>query len=224
MATTTPTTARRAVLLLTMCLAVAQPAAPPPLGAFPCDASDALQRLVVRAADGTVRSADGTLCVTYVAPSPAELVMAPCVAAQPQQAWRFVATRSSFEGADGDGNCIAWNSQGAPGSPTRSLSTWTCADIEWNGWFSPTAASESIVANCSAPGACVGALCVGAQRTCVPGAPCLSATYAVTDALGPARAFDGVGGLSGGGGVSRLLPSYDAATRAQVRVQAGPAP
>ena len=40
--------------------------------------------------------------------------------------------------------------------------------------------------------------------------------YAVTDAAGPARILDGVGGLSGGGATSVFLPSYDDNTRSQI--------
>jgi galactosylceramidase len=40
--------------------------------------------------------------------------------------------------------------------------------------------------------------------------------YAVTDAAGPARVLDGVGGLSGGGATSVFLPSYDDDTRSQI--------
>ena len=41
-------------------------------------------------------------------------------------------------------------------------------------------------------------------------------SYGITDAAGPARALDGVGGLSGGGATSVFLPSYDPAVRAQI--------
>jgi len=41
-------------------------------------------------------------------------------------------------------------------------------------------------------------------------------SYAITDAAGPARALDGVGGLSGGGATSVFLPSYDPAVRSQI--------
>ena len=40
--------------------------------------------------------------------------------------------------------------------------------------------------------------------------------YGITDSAGPARALDGVGGLSGGGATSVFLPAYDAATRSQI--------
>lgn len=209
-----------ALLVLAHCCLCCPAAASPPLvagallTAAPCDAASALQRIVVHAADNTVRSLDGTLCVTYTAPSPAQLSMQPCGGGgSGTQTWSFVADKS-FQGKTSDGSCVAWNSQGDPGSPTRTLSTWRCDDVEWNGEFFPLPAS--IVANCTAPGACGALLCVSASPVCAPHQPCVNATYVVSDARGPSRAFDGVGGLSGGGAVSRLLPSYDAATRSQI--------
>ena len=182
------------------------------LGVAPCDAADDLQRITARA-DGTVRSADGSLCVTWAAPSPALLLMQPCVGTTNQN-WTFVPRSSSFQGRDDSGACVAWNSQGPPGQPTRSLSTWQCGDIQWNGLFSPGAAR--IVANCTAADTCGADHCVSASLTCQVGTPCLNTSYAITDALGPSRPLDGVGGLSGGGAVSRMLPAYDASTRAEI--------
>jgi len=43
-----------------------------------------------------------------------------------------------------------------------------------------------------------------------------AAGFALTDAAGLGPRFAGIGGLSGGGATSRLLPDYDAATRAQI--------
>ena len=191
--------------LLACALGAAAPSPGALLGAFPCDASDALQRLIVSAADATVRTPDGALCVALAGASPAPLELRACDGGAAQR-WAFDAATSSFRGADSAGNCLAWNSQGTPGLPQRSLSTWECTSLQWNGFFSP--APPRIVANCSAPGDCDGALCVSAVGS--------SYAYELSDARGPARVFDGIGGLSGGGAVSRLLPSYDAETRGAI--------
>ncbi|CUI14711.1 glycoside hydrolase, putative [Bodo saltans] len=45
------------------------------------------------------------------------------------------------------------------------------------------------------------------------GCPVLAGTYTITDAAGPARVFDGIGGLSGGGATSVLLWTYPQAER-----------
>ena len=41
-------------------------------------------------------------------------------------------------------------------------------------------------------------------------------SYVLTDAAGPARALDGIGGLSGGGATSVFLPSYVEPQRSQL--------
>ena len=43
-----------------------------------------------------------------------------------------------------------------------------------------------------------------------------SAAYVLTDASGLGPPYAGIGGLSGGGATSRLLPDYDPVTRAQI--------
>ena len=48
-------------------------------------------------------------------------------------------------------------------------------------------------------------LLVVAVASCVNGA---SFNYAIDDSQGPAHDFHGIGGLSGGGATSVLLPSY----------------
>ena len=37
---------------------------------------------------------------------------------------------------------------------------------------------------------------------------CCMAEYAIDDSVGLGRMFDGIGGLSGGGATSKLLPNY----------------
>lgn len=198
-----------AALAVLVSVAEASSPAGATLAALPCDASDALQLLAVSpAGGGSVRTPDDALCVSFAGASPAPLELRPCDGAAAQR-WAFEAASSSFQGVDASGACVAWNTQGAPGLPRRTLSTWRCDQLDWNSQFTPTRDPvPRIVANCTAPGACGGALCVSAVSA--------DHTYALSDARGPARAFDGVGGLSGGGAVSRLLPSYDDATRAQI--------
>ena len=61
------------------------------------------------------------------------------------------------------------------------------------------------------------ALLAAALFAAAPTARAQAATaYGITDAAGPARALDGVGGLSGGGATSVFLPAYDAATRSAI--------
>ena len=209
---------RLCVLLVVVSLARASPIlSNAQLFVAPCDAADDLQRLVVSSADSTVRSVDASLCVTFIGASPLVLLMTPCSADAQNQTWAYRAATSSFEGRDDGGACVAWNSQGPAGMPTRTLSTWKCSDLEWNGLFAPEAGETRIIANCTGPGVCDGfSHCVAASRTCVPGRPCANTTYIVTDVQGPFRPLDGIGGLSGGGAVSRMLPAYDEATREQI--------
>lgn len=188
------------------------------LGVAPCDSNDELQRFVVHTDDGTVRSADGALCVTYVAPSPAQMIMTACGTVPfVNQTWRYAQSSSAFEGRDDGGACVAWNSQGPPGQPTRSLSTWACSDLQWNGYFTPDASASAIIANCTASNTCDSTHCIAASRICEPFVPCLNATYVVSDDnVGGQFSFHGIGGLSGGGAVSRMLPAYDDTTRSEI--------
>lgn len=186
------------------------------LSVAPCNSKDANQQLRVNAAAKTVESSDGTLCVTYVGESPTQLAMAPCLPGAANQSWTYNGALFAFEGNDG-GGCVAWNSQGDVSALVRPLSTWTCASLQWNGIFSPNASQGVIIANCSSPDSCAGDHCVVANPpppSC-HASPCVT-TYNLSDALGPARVFEGVGGLSGGGGVARLLPSYSAALRSEI--------
>ena len=43
-----------------------------------------------------------------------------------------------------------------------------------------------------------------------------ASSYTIDDSRGPGRALDGIGGLSGGGAVSRMLPTYDTVTRSRI--------
>ena len=52
-----------------------------------------------------------------------------------------------------------------------------------------------------------------AVAACAATAHAQATSYSITDAAGPARALDGVGGLSGGGATSVFLPSYPAQQR-----------
>lgn len=182
----------------------------------PCDASDPNQHLRVSTSDGTVRSSDGSLCVSYIGESPIQLAMAACVPGSGNQSWPYAAAVSAFEGTHG-GSCVAWNSQGDISSPIRPLSTWTCESLQWNGFFTPDASRGVIVANCSSPGDCTGTHCIAAippPPSC-NAAPCFS-SFNISDIRGPARVYEGVGGLSGGGAVARLLPMYSDAVRSEI--------
>ena len=126
------------------------------------DASYLRQQLVVRADDNTVRTPDGTLCVTYTAPSPAQLAMQPCVAGGArEQTWAFSAARGGvFEAHVAEG-CVAWNTQGG------LLSSWTCSSEAWNGFFTLNAPFTGMIsANASGQqpaGFCVSAIGSGPQ-------------------------------------------------------------
>ena len=128
------------------------------------DATFAAQQLVVHAADSTVRSPDGALCVTYSAPSPAQLSMQPCAAGgSAAQAWAYSAARGGvFEAQLGGAvGCVAFNTQGG------LLSSWPCSSEAWNGFFAVGApAAGMIEANASAQqpaGMCVTARTPGPQ-------------------------------------------------------------
>lgn len=131
------------------------------LSLSPCISGDDLQALVVNSSDNTVRSGSGSLCVTYVGPSPQRLQLQPCAAApSPDQSWIYNADAFTFEATPSDGSgCLAWNTQGA------AVSTWTCSDIAWNGIFTANYPSEGVIAaNFSSPsegpfsGLCVAAV------------------------------------------------------------------
>ena len=120
------------------------------LSLVPCASTPA--SLVSAVADGTVRSADGALCATFVGASPAQLVMLPCTGAAAQK-WSFDAATSTVEGRPDGASCLAWNTQGDESVPTRPVSTWTCADISWNSFFY-IGEGRRLVANCSTPSSC----------------------------------------------------------------------
>ena len=126
-----------------------------PLRLAPCAAARPGALLEARAGDGTLRSADGALCATFVGPSPAQLQLQPCAsgAGAEAQRWAFNAAASAVEGTV-NGSCLALNTQGDTTVPTRPVSTWACGDLEWNGLFHLDGASH-LVANCSTP-ACGG--------------------------------------------------------------------
>ena len=121
--------------------------------------------LVEARPDGTVRSPDGALCATYVGPSPAQLQLQPCVASSAAQAWAFEPSTGAVEGSP-LGQCLALNTQGDVTVPERPVSTWTCADLDWNSRFHLDAANH-LVANCSTPETCGAspAFCVAADVT-----------------------------------------------------------
>jgi hypothetical protein len=57
-------------------------------------------------------------------------------------------------------------------------------------------------------------LILAATSACALGAP--SFNYNIDDSAGPAHTFHGIGGLSGGGATSVLLPSYPEPQRTQI--------
>jgi len=157
-----------AAALLAALPAAASAASPPIapgdlLALAPCrDASFLAQQLVVRAADSTVRTPDGALCVTYTAPSPVQLAMLPCKAGgAAEQSWAFSAAKGGvFEAHVAEG-CVAWNTQGG------LLSSWTCSSEAWNGFFELGAPAPGMIeANASSQqpaGECVTASGSGPQ-------------------------------------------------------------
>ena len=75
------------------------------------------------------------------------------------QRWTYSPASYTFEGTPYSGApCVAWNTQQA------TLSTWTCSDIAWNGFFAPDVPIPGeISANCSSPTSCPDSLCVTAR-------------------------------------------------------------
>jgi len=117
-----------------------------PLTVQPCRRGAASQALAYRAADATVRSLDGALCVTLPdAPFPAPLTMEPCAPGSRAQA--ITRRGSAFEMTDSGGSCVAWNAA----TGTLVISSWTCASEAWNGFFTPSPAGDAIWANYTAP-------------------------------------------------------------------------
>jgi hypothetical protein len=86
------------------------------------------QLFKVNTAASTVTTPDGSLCVTYAAPSPAALQMQPCLPGAVNQSIVYAPDSSLRFALPGVG-CVAWNSQGS------TLSTWPCSSIAWNGIF-----------------------------------------------------------------------------------------
>ena len=125
------------------------------------DASFLQQQLIVRADDNTVRSADGSLCVTYTGPSPAQLAMQPCAAGAATQAWKYSAEKGGVFEAQVQEGCVAFNTQNGV------LSSWPCSSEAWNGFFSVGAPfAGMIAANASAQqpaGMCLSAFGAGPQ-------------------------------------------------------------
>ena len=80
-----------------------------------CSETNTAQQLSLQAS-GEVTTPDGSLCVTYTAPSPAALSLEPCTGSAAQN-WTFVEATGVFEGAVGpSGECLAWNAQGGDSS------------------------------------------------------------------------------------------------------------
>lgn len=161
----------RAALLLAGAIALGVPSARArstvwpgsPLSLGAACVGDAL--VLVHADSGTVRSVDGTLCVTYTGPSPAQLRLSRCADGDARQAWRYDNASSTFQATpDAATGCVAWNTQGDVSHVDRPVSTWPCSDVQWNGRFS-VAPSGVVSADCSSPSTCppVPALCVGAS-------------------------------------------------------------
>jgi hypothetical protein len=154
---------------------VVSPSPGAPLTVQPCHQGDAAQALIV-SADATVRSSDGALCVTLPdAPFPAALTMEVCSAA-PSRAQSWLRVGSTFRTNDSSGDCVAWNT----GTDTLIVSSYTCASIAWNGYFTPS--GGEIWANYTAPNTPVtpGSFCVTAAPqppppTC-PAAQCADDT------------------------------------------------
>ena len=113
--------------------------------------------------DGTLRSADSSLCASYVGASPAQLAMQPCIAGgAATQVWVLNTSSSAVVGAP-NGTLLALNPQGDTSDPRRPVSTWPASDVQWNGLFHTDGAGR-LIANCSAPDVCgaAPAFCVGA--------------------------------------------------------------
>ena len=135
-----------------------------PLRLAPCASSDSAPELLHAESDGTVRSVDGTLCATYVGPSPDQLQLQKCKPGAVTQRWVLNAGTSAVEGTPTPGGCLSYNTQGTISAPTRPVSTWTCGDEGWNSFFHEDSARH-LVANCTSPDSCGSApeFCVAAD-------------------------------------------------------------
>lgn len=125
---------------------------------IPCGAP-ASSLVVFSPRDGTLRDSTGASCATFVNASPAQVVMDSCLAGSPNQTWAYDAARSTVAiGA------LCLNTQGGEDTPRRPVSTWPCADLDWNSFFYLDAGGR-VAANCTTHSACGAAsprFCVGA--------------------------------------------------------------
>lgn len=141
-----------------------------PLIELPCR-SGPEQSFHISAGDSTVRSADDALCVTWGGGFPALLTMQPCVAGgSVNQTLVYSGADSAFKFPALVSGCEAWNRITA----VPQISSYECASIAWNGFFTPLA-SGAIIANCSAPDTCKSDLCVAMSAPPVcPAVTCAS--------------------------------------------------
>ena len=128
--------------------------------------SSSLDLLVYARPDGTIRNSLNTLCVTYAGASPLQLFLEPCSAGLRTQNWSFNASTSAIEGTPESSVCLAFNTQGSTGVPTRPLSTWSCSDLSWNSFFN-LGTDGRVIANCTTPDSCG----TGEPLYCVGAAP-----------------------------------------------------